>query len=335
MKIDLGELMRERSAAAEATLRTDRVAEVRRRIRLVRRRRTAGVITSTVAVVIAVAAAAVLLPRHPELDPGPAATTMRTIDGFPEYQGGARVIGTAVAELPDNAASVRVVPDTLDLAFTYQCDTPLRIEVRVAGDELLTDTLCIPDGGAVQPIGPEALSAFGVAPGEPATFVATATAAVAFGVSDTLPLPEHGRFALAVMQRVPFEEYPLPTPPAYTHLIDYMVPDGAELLMRSDPLDPNRPVSSTLAWTARRQLLIISIAPGFVHIAINGVPVATHESWDYRFALSDVLLGNEGMPQFEEGALVTVTAEPDHMTRDWGIWIPPVFEGSADGPAPT
>jgi hypothetical protein len=334
MSVDLSELMRERSAAAETAVRTDRVIAVRRRIQLVRRRRAAGTVAAAVAVLAALAVGATLLPGRPAPAPEPATTT-RTFDGFPEYQFGAQVIGTGVAELPETQVSVTVVPDTLDLVFATRCDTPMWIEVRVAGAEHFAGMSCDANGGGGVwgPVNdPAASEEYGLAPGQPATFTATVTHAIGSGV-DVLPLPERGSFAVAVMRRVAFDEYPFPPVPATLPPIDDHLPTDAAFALRSDRDDPLRPVSGTLAWSSGLQLRIISQAPGYIHLFLNGTSVGTHENWGYGIAETVFRLGDEHLAQFAEGTLVTVTAEPDRVTGAWAVWSLPAM--GAEAPVPT
>lgn len=321
MNIDLGELMRERSAVVPSTVRTDRVTEVRRRIASARRRRAVGVATAAVAVGVATAVGVALLPGTPAPDSAPVAT-MGTIDGFPEYQAGARVIGTGVAELPQTELSVTVVSN-LDLVFATRCDPRMWLEVRVAGHAEFVGISCGPDGGTTWRPGPELLAGYGAVPGEPLTFVAAVKDGTRPGGVD-LPVPERGTFALAVMQRVPFEEYRLPPRPATLPSLDEYIRTDAEFLMTSDPLDPDRPVSRTLAWSANQELHAVSNSPGFVHVAVQGTRVATLENWGYGIAETVVRLGDEELPQFAEGTLVTVTVDVAHFSGEWAVWSTPV-----------
>ncbi|MBX6749977.1 MAG: hypothetical protein IRY85_09980 [Micromonosporaceae bacterium] len=217
----------------------------------------------------------------------------------------------------------------LDLVFATRCDTPMWIEVRVAGRDELVASSCRPDGSSTWRLGPELLASLGAVPGEPVTYTATVTDGVGPNGSVDLPVPEHGTFALAVMQRVPFEEYPLPPRPETLPSLDEQIPPDTAFEMRSDPLDLDRPVSRTLAWSADAQLHILTTTPGFVHLSINGTRVATHENWGYDVAETVVRLGDEAMPQFAEGAVVIITAEPEHITGEWAIWSTPTVPGPA------
>lgn len=319
MNIDLGELMRERSADAARMTPIDRLTQVRRRIGRQRRRRAVGATAAVLAVLFAMGVGVVL---RGESTPKPApVTTMRMIDGFPEYQAGARVIGTGVAELPETEVSVTVASN-LDLAFTARCDPRMWLQVRVAGRADFFGLSCGPSGSAVWRPDPDLLAQYGVAPGEPVTYIATVTDGTAPGGED-LSVPERGTFALAVMQRVPFAEYPLPPRPATLPSLDSYLRTDAETLLTSDPLDPDRPVSRTFAWSADQELHAISNSPGLVHIAINGTRVVTLENWDYVVAETDVGLNDEDLPQFAEGTLVTVTVDVEHFSGAWAVWVSP------------
>jgi hypothetical protein len=331
MNVDLRDLMRERSAFAEAPPSGERVAQVHRRIAAVRRRRAAGAVCAAVAVVAAGAVAWNVLPGEPT-PPRPAQTTMRTIDGFPEYSYGARVIATGVEQLPRSSVSVTVVPDSLDLVLATRCDAVLRMTLSVDGRDLYgSDCNENSEPNIIYEDGPAYWTQLGLAVGQPATFTMTVTESVEYTESGPPvkgPLPTSGAISLAVMQRVPFVEFPLPPRPSTLAPIpEEGLPDGA-LVLTSDPADPLRPVSGTFVWSPDTHLRFDSQTPGYLTVVMNGVQVAVHEEWTFEVRTHTVIFGDGGTGAcdsvlceeiFPDGEVVTVTVQPEHVTGAWRV----------------
>jgi hypothetical protein len=312
MNVDLRELMRQRSTV-ETAAPIDRLAEVRRRIRQLRRRRAGAVAATCAAVVVAIVVGATVGPARWSTAPNPATTTR--VGAFPEYQQGAHLIGTAVGELPDTEISVTVTPSTLDLGFMVHCSAPMWIEVEIGGLTGSSTSTCSPGSEWSEWSPATTFAEWGFRPGQPFTVYAKAIDYPGYGPE--VRLPERGAFALAVMQRVPFEEYQFPPRPAT--LTPLTVDPGAAFVLRSDPADPLRTVSGTMAWSSATPLVIASQTPGYIRVLINGVLVGTHESWDYDLGETTVSFGYAG-PPYADGEIVTVTAEPDRVSGAWVVW---------------
>jgi hypothetical protein len=183
---------------------------------------------------------------------------------------------------------------------------------------------------------PQFWAATGLAVGELATITVTMTRAVA--VTDRAStLPTLGTFALAVAERVRFEDYPLPPAPAPLPRLE---PSGAQfsyLELHADPADPNRRVEREFRWEGLELtgcdvfglgaawvfVTMVSQTPGFLRVSVNRVEVARYESWDYRQRLRAVDLGGVCL-EVGAGDLVTVTVEPEHLAGDWRVALHPV-----------
>ncbi len=340
MNVDLSELMRERSAAGEPTVREQRLAEVRRRIARVRRHRAIATAAAACAVVAAVVANASLLPGHQESAPWVADSPTRMIDGFPEYGLGARVVATGSASLPDADVSVTVTPRTLDIVLLGLCSSPLTTTLAANGRELPSFGYCGPNPYPGTPV-PGLLAddlgylldAYGVSVGEPVTFTMTAVHERGVSGGDTpsdLPLPSVGTIALAVMERVPFGAYPLPRRP--DELFPLRPLPGTQrpvLDLRSDPDDPLRPVSGSLEWIDQADLFVAMQTPGYLHISVNGIVAASVERWDYHGFWELPGMVDVGDPErlpldFPEGTVVTITVVPEHVTGTWRVAVVPL-----------
>jgi len=300
---------------------------VHRRIARIRRRRTVGAVGATaLSLLLVVTAGIVVWPgRVTEAPPPPAASpTTRTIDGFPEFSRGGRVVATGVADLPQPSLKVTFVPRTLDLRLSIWCDPQLTFELRVNGRELIAsgcdetpDSLSFGEGAA------EVFRERGLKVGEPATFTLTPTDGTQFGERPAFPepVPTSGRYALAIAETVDFASYPLPPRPDVLRPIVFEIGDRPIVArVDSDRRDVRKPVTTTLTYSETLQAQIASQTPGFLRVTVNGVPVVRHESWDYEaedmlFFLDhpDLILKN--------GDKITVTVEPQHVSGAWALVI--------------
>jgi hypothetical protein len=183
---------------------------------------------------------------------------------------------------------------------------------------------------------PQFWAATGLAVGELATITVTMTRAVA--VTDRAStLPTLGTFALAVAERVRFEDYPLPPAPAPLPRLEPSDAQFSYLELHADPADPNRRVEREFRWEGLELtgcdvfglgaawvfVTMVSQTPGFLRVSVNRVEVARYESWDYRQRLRAVDLGGVCL-EVSAGDLVTVTVEPEHLTGDWRVALHPV-----------
>jgi hypothetical protein len=317
MSIDLRELMRERVAVSGPASAVDRLGAVHRRIRQARRRRAAAAVAGACALVVAIVVGAWNVPMGHENSAPQPAVTPTTIDGFDEYSQGGRVIATAIGHLPQTQASVTVTPPSLDLKLQTRCEPGMWAEVAVNGRHLFGSD-CDNPGTAWW----EDATALGVEPGQPVTFTITVTHVNSYAESGRTeqPLPGTGTFALAVLQRVAFDAYPLPTPPA---TLASLRPgwDPVEVLARSDPADPLRPVSVTFTWVPEKEFRVSAQTPGYLHLAIDGVEVLRYESWDYQATVHLATLDGLDEVDVAAGTPVTLTVTPEHVTGDWIVWL--------------
>src|SRR5690606_36721821 len=134
--MDLRELMEERSAEPPTIRHHLRLPAVRRKV-VARRRRRLAVGALTVAAVTAgsLAVGTVLTGTGDPVSPA-----ARTIEGFPEYAEGARVVAAASAPLSERTVSFVFTPTTTELVGFARCDLrrgpdppPVVAEVRING----------------------------------------------------------------------------------------------------------------------------------------------------------------------------------------------------------
>jgi hypothetical protein len=323
MSIDLRELMQERAAVADLAPTGDRLGAVHRRIGQVRRRRTAGVVAGVCVLVAAITVGALNMPVGRDNSAPQPGTTATSIDGFAEYSFGGRVIATAVGHLPQTSVSITLTPDSLDLAVQTRCDPAMQIEISVNGHGLFESGCGIgPDNARWDQ--PEEI--FGP-PGTSLTFTATVTAGYdAEPGQGEEPLPAGGTFAFAVLQRVGFEQYPLPTAPATLASLDEDRVPSRLVVVRADPTIPLRTITGTLTWSSQAELHVLSATPGYLAIEINGFTLAIYEAWDYSGSEYVIRLSDMpalGGPAIADGEVATITVEPRYVTGDWAVWLQP------------
>lgn len=333
--LELRDLMEERSAAAPPPP-GERTVAVAGRVRRVHQRRVALVAGVVVALLLA-AGVPVLAGRGTHRAPQPAAspTRYRLIDGFPEYAGGARVVGTADAALAAGQVLTVIVPgNSLGFTFTERCevgspDVTVMISWRVNGHPVSSGTC----NGSVRP-GGSMRDDFGAGDGQTAVLTVTVLSAQRWlhgdpqqpevtTTSSPVPVPE-GTIAIAVGARIPWAQYPLPSQPATLHPLDAtdlpgnILPadDPTAQVIDSDPADPLAPRTVTLAPGLGTELDMVAQTPGFLTVLVDGVELTTGEWWDYQIPLSSATL-----PDTVQSGPHTLTFVPAHLTGGWRVVI--------------
>jgi hypothetical protein len=335
---DLKQVLDGRSSdPAEHIMHHMRLHGVRAKVSARRRRRIA---TWTACVVVAVAgiATAVVPGLRTHVSPTPAnnPSPTRTVEGFPEYANGARVVAARSAELPARRIELTVVPTTLDLVVFRRCNgtddqVALIEKLTVNGHDLSSGTC----GGAVRPSAWERLD---VTVGKPATFAMTITGAQRFDGTHNvdMSIPEAGTFGLAVGERIPFDKYPLPPRPSVTlGPLDQVLPAGCtealcpgSLIIRSDPADPTRPVRQIVTWQTINSIDMVAQTPGLLHVRVNGVEIATGEWWDYKMTGNGMFGDKDGEWKRlgldpHPGDSVTIEIVPEHIGGAWQVVFSP------------
>ncbi|NYH43311.1 hypothetical protein HNR22_003038 [Micromonospora jinlongensis] len=208
---DLPQVLDERSGdPAKQVMHDVRLRGVRAKVMARRRRRIATWTTCAVVALGGVATAAVAPGLHADVTPvpGDSPSPVRTIDGFPEYADGARLVAVKSATLPERRVELTIVPTTLDLVVSSRCDDALLQEqLSINGHDLVAQGDC----GAGH-LGP-GWANYDVAVGRPSTFVLTITGKRQLNQSGDIQtqVPSSGTFGLAIGERVPLDQYPVPS----------------------------------------------------------------------------------------------------------------------------
>ncbi|MFU8851610.1 hypothetical protein ACNAW0_11605 [Micromonospora sp. SL1-18] len=339
---DLKEVLDERSGdPAEHVMHHMRLQGVHAKV-VTRRRRRVATWAACAIVAVAGVAAGVVPGLRPDGTPTPAdsPSPVRTIEGFPDYASGARVVAAKSGALPQHRIELTIVPTTLDLVVFSRCDTggevTLEAELTVNGHGFVSGRC----GGTFRHEGWTGLE---VSVGKPVTFAMIITGARRS--EDTgggrVAIPEIGTFGLAIGERVPFDQYPLPPRPSGTlDPLPEVLPAGCTaalcpdaVIIRSDPADPTRTVRRTLTWQTIDSIDMVAQTPGLLHLRINDVEITTGEWWDYAMSGNGLYGDKDGDWKhfglgLRPGDSATIEIVPEHITGSWQVVFSPDRAGA-------
>jgi hypothetical protein len=337
--MDLTGLLQERSAEpAEGAAHHRRLAGVAARVVRRRRRRRAAVAAAgaAVAVLLIAGLTAVLRPSAPpqpaQRTPTPSPT--RLVEGFPEYAQGARVVAAKAAALPTRTVTLTFVLTRLDLVVFERCEgLPAHVSLTVAitlNGRAFAGGTC---GGSLRS---SDLTEYKLTVGKPTTLIATvqgATRSTETGEAE-VAVPAAATFAIAVGERMPYSDYPLPPRPSPLRRFEPGLPvnsaglePSGSIVVGADLADPTRPQRLTVTWRSVDNIDMVSQTPGVLHVRVNGVEVATGEWWDYKQSGYSTF-GDTDWPRsfgltVRPGERVSIEVVPEHVTGDWRVVFVP------------
>lgn len=344
MKTDeLTGLMREHDElGAVPVLADSRMTGIQRKVTASRRR--AAAVTASVAIAVIAAAGLPLLhllPTTKTHNAAPAATgQIKRINGFPEYENGAHLVSTGTAAT-DAAIELTATPVRTDLALTWGCpdtgpNVQLWIEMSVNGHDIGGGSCANTSSSGSYTPETSAWRDYGVVAGKPATFTFRVTKADRVSIDaqgeEQKPTPisiPAGRFTAAVLQRVPFAEYPLPARPAKLPALNvrsFNLGDAKNVTIASSGSDPLTGQTLDFTWPAKCgtdgscvTLSATSQTPGYLHITLDNGKTWTAEFWDY---------GAGGMSSFDPsimgvhpkpGDKMHLKIVPEYVTGAWQV----------------
>jgi len=342
--VDLPDLMRERTEHDPVpVLAESRIESIRHRVVVGRRRRVAGTLAAVAAVALAGFGISVPL-LHSDTPKVSAPASIKKINGFPEYADGGHVVGTATGTLSGGPLTVTITPTGVGFLFTNACaaitlTTEIMIDVTVNGHETGSMSCTDTPGGGYSSM--DDWSADGVVIGKPSTFTFTpATAQTVTTDTDgtdqrtDIPMPD-GPFAVAVLQELPFDQYPLPDRPSTLPKLDMSDFDfgGANpVVVKSSPTSPLLPQTYVFTFPDCTKapdadclnMAVTSSTPGYLALTVNGVPIGTGEFWDYSASGSGFDLSPDmAKLKLHKGERVTITITPQYVTGPWEFGISP------------
>jgi hypothetical protein len=313
---DLTHLLNERAVPAPEAALDARLAGVQAKVKS-RQRRRAG--TAVACVVLAILGAIYVFVTPSDRSSQPA---VRTVEGFPEYAFGTRVVTATGGVLPDRTIKFTFVPDTLDMKIFLRCD--------IGPERVLQVSVSINDSGnIVRDCGPgqdepttlDTWADRRVVVGRPSEVVMTVHGEVQSGDSrmPQLPVPGSGTYGIAIGEAVPTAEYQYPPHPAALQPLGQLMPNPLAVLSASSP------GSRSFAWPDGVVLDMRLNAPGKLQVLVNDVPVGTCESWDYQVRTCGGLLSQDDSVgrrvPFAEGQPVQVSVITERVTGEWLVAV--------------
>ncbi|HZM82294.1 MAG TPA: SigE family RNA polymerase sigma factor [Candidatus Limnocylindrales bacterium] len=307
----------------------ERVVAVRRRISQARHRRTAVAVVGAALLVLLFG----LLLVNPLRKPPPV-TPSPTPTAFPSYFQGHRIAFTQRLGFDEVDTGFTFTPSTLELRVWLACTHPdpevmVRVLIEINGQPYISG-LCTSktnlDSHVSSDVNAGTIEKAGLRVGVPAT--------VRIRVNDpytAIPsprpsgpywtpggsIPAHGTVIVAIGEKVPFEQYPLPPRPRE------LVPlgrDRIEVLEGSTRIRSGAPVVVT--WSGDMRVVVRSQTPGEFVIKVNGKPLWSAAAWDY--SQSESMYDFPARPELAPlGSQATITVEARYTTGDWVVTIGP------------
>jgi hypothetical protein len=343
---DLHELFAVRTAAAPADSATVRVGAVGRRVRVIRRRRVAGVSLGVVVVLLAVTGISGLF-RDGQDRTAPVPAYQQKVAGglLPRYTAGGKATAYTTFSTDDERdVTFTFTPTSLDFFVGLRCDKDMgdvhMVDVVINGNHLTggTCTHGLQTGGPAYadqqtPTTPVHL-------GEPTK---VHVRVVQFTSRHTAPPEAQPGFlgsmrnfqvAVAVYSQVPFSKYPLPPRPQKLVSLDGIdSTSGGQVLGRVDSrsVGPNGHGSVVATLTSKGLAVdMYVVAPGSITLSVNGTTLGGVRHWAWtgkRFGawmLTPELLRRPGIDA-KVGDRVTIGFAGSRFT-DPG-WLATVREG--------
>lgn len=317
---DLGEVFRDHADPREIP-HVVRMDGLRTRVRKVRRRRA----FVAVACVVLALVGGVLVTRPALLESRPAVP-----EPFPEFVLSSRVLAQTWGHTPEPLVlpfTPTTAPDDLRLIFRCAIGNKhapgnkesLSVSISIDGKEV-EQTECKDN---VSSIGDDAI-AENLRIGQPALVRMTVLGHMSEPPWQTTPppavkpAPDGVALRLAVGEHVPVTEYPLPPPPDEPVMLDEYVRDDADIVLRADPADPNRPQKVVVPWRGLSGLQVWIGSPGRLRLLIGGETVTDMSNYDYAPSgvTGDVGFGPTG---FFPGQPVEIEALPEGARGDWVV----------------
>jgi hypothetical protein len=323
MTAPLRELFDEASAPPTPLPALARLDAVHRRIGRTRRRRVLAAGAAVAAVVLAVTGGAVAL-RGPAAAPPPAvpnatpSPTAKTIEGFPEYFEGARVVAAASATAPATTAKLTFTRTTKRLLILVRCSDPgLQPLVMFPGSV----GIGVGCGTAAEYPNIESLDS-------------RTTKTVTLTVNAMNPMPAGASIGIAIGVPVAFEDFPLPPRPSVLPTLPGPPSHGKVVAtIRSAPGDPLTPRTVKVPVQDRFEIFARLSTPGSVQVSYRGQPFMTCVKWDYApltATLTELdfghgcgeerITGDSDNPP-KPGSLIEFKVIPAHVTGDWVVYI--------------
>ena len=312
-----------RSHPDENLIGAVRLAAVRHRVRTMRRRRVVvGGATTLIVIVAVITGTGIMAQTKP--NPNPTWAMGDQVDGFARYAVGSLLVDTATVSPPDGEVSLTAQAGDLGFTFAQRC------EMREADQVIVSWTV---DGQAVGGFscGPTTVTYYaligvtwtslGVRSGQTVRVTARLRERTVGNRSVDL---SQGTLAVALMRRLPVDQYPFPSPPPTLRpLVASGLPDPRDeyalRLVDSDPTDPNAPRTMVVDEPGAIDIRLAAQTPGSIDVLLNGVTACTAEWWDYAAGVYECPYSSD----LTDARPMTVTLVPQGMRGAWRAAIRP------------
>lgn len=300
-----------------------RMNGLRTRVRKVRRRRA----FVAVACVVLAMVGGMLVTRPSLFDSQPAVP-----EPFPDYVLTSRVLAQTSGHTP-GSLTIRFTPTFApeDVSVIFTC--ALGKQYTMDNDEALSVVISF-DGKEVHrtTCSDNATSARSedmrknLRTGQPVLVRMTVLGHMFEQPSDATPTPPVDRASdgialrLAVGKHLPVTEFPLPPPPEEPVLVDEHVrgSDDADIVLRADPADPNRPQKVVVPWRGLSAVKVWSGSPGRLRVLIGGNTFADHSNYEYAF--HGLVTNADYRPtDLVLGQPVEIDVVPEGAHGDWAV----------------
>jgi hypothetical protein len=312
-----------RSRPGENLIGVVRLAAVHHRVRIMKRCRVMVGGATTLIVIVAVITGAGIMHSPTTTSPYWSAFDA-SINGFARYAVGSLLIDTASTSLPDGRVALTAQAGDLGFTFAQRCEVQQPDQVMVSwkvDGQSVGGFSCGPGNVTYYTLVGAAWTSLGVQSGQ----MVQVTAQLRERSVANRPVDRsRGTLVVALMRRVPVDQYPFPSPPpTFRSLAASGLPDPKEeyalSLVESDPADPNAPRTTVVREPGAINIRMAAQAPGSIDVLLNGVTTCTAEWWDYAAGVyecpstDDVTIGRP----------VTVTLVPQRMRGAWRATIRP------------
>jgi hypothetical protein len=299
-----------------------RLAGVQHRVRTMKRRRVVVGGATTLIVIVAVITGTGIIAQT---RPGPTWTAGEDlINGFARYAVGSLLVDTASASPPAGEVSLTAQAGDLGFTFAQRCETREPDELIVSwtvDGRAVGGFSCRPASVTYYALAGATWRSLGVRAGQ----TVRVTARIKGLTVDNEPADlSEGTLAVALMRRLPVDQYPFPTPPPTLRpLVASGLPDPKEeyalSLVDSDPADPNAPRTTVVEEPGAIDIRLAAQTPGSIDVLLNGVTACTAEWWDYAAGVYEC-------PYTADTTYsrpLTVTLVPQRMRGAWRATIRP------------
>jgi hypothetical protein len=311
-----------RSRPGENLIGAVRLAAVHHRVRAMKRRRVVvGGATTLIVIVAVITGTGIIAQTKPNQywtvgdDP---------VNGFARYAVGSLLVATANVSPPDGEVSLTAEAGDLGFTFAQRCELPEQEQVIVSwavDGQAVGGFSCEPAGVTYYTLTGAAWTSLGVRSGQ----TVRVTARLRERTVGRRPVDlRQGTLAVALMRRVPVDQYPFPSPPPTLRpLVASGLPDPkyeyALSLVDSDPADPNAVRTTVVREPGAIDITLAAQTPGSIDVLLNGVTTCTAEWWDYAAGVVECPYSDD----LTDVRPVTVTLVPQGMRGAWRAAIKP------------